>query len=322
MSYRYQVPRKRLVVLLIGFCLASILLPPRLDAGWGEVTAPVLEMGAGAELPAMGGAGQAAINGPAALHYNPAGIMGADGSSMELSYQSMMEGITYSNLDYLASPGADNNWAAGLRYVDYGSVDETDYRTREGGLLETKGSFTDVDVVLSGAYGGRWNENTTWGVATRLFNLELAQTSASGLAIDGGLQWRSPELPVAAGATVKNLGMQVEYVDESEDLPLLVSAGGSFDLQQYTGYNLRLHGDLEQQINESEFFPRLGGEWRTEGEYFRLRLGYDGSNDTDDGVTYGFGLYSERNNLKFDYALISFGEIDDMHRFSLTYRFF
>ncbi len=93
-------------------------------ASGGDAAAQVLEMGAGAVLPAMGGAGQGAVSGAAGLAYNPAGFAEA-GNELEFTYQKLVEDINYGNFDYTQSYNEEVNWAAGLRYVGYGSEDET-----------------------------------------------------------------------------------------------------------------------------------------------------------------------------------------------------
>ncbi|MGM0381179.1 MAG: PorV/PorQ family protein [bacterium] len=306
------------VVYLIIFLLA---INPVYGKSAGESTGQILELGGGALLPAMGGAGQASVGGPASLEYNPAGLAGEKKRKFEFSYMTLVEGINYGNFGFSQPYDHNVTWAGGLRVLDYGSVDETVTESSDGGdRVDSVGEFNDVDAVVSGALAGKLTDELQWGVAPRIVRLE-AYEEAVGPALDVGLQWhpRSDSLPFSLGLVVANMGPGLKFEEQTENLPLLAQGGASLYLAEVGGPDIDIHGELEHHPNDSENFYRFGAEWLIY-DLFSLRMGYDNSRDIDDKkFTYGFGYHSESKNLEFNYALVPQGDFDHVHRFGFTF---
>ncbi len=294
---------------------------PVLGGSAGEATGQVLEMGGGAVLPAMGGAGQASVAGPAAIEYNPAGLAGGEHREVELSYMPLVEGINYGNFGFIW-PGEETlTWAAGGRILDYGTIDETEAeRHGDDYLIKQVGDFQDVDVVLTGALGGRVFEEWQWGVAPRVVRLE-AYEDAIGPSLDVGVQWHPDreELPLSLGFVTQNIGPGLKFDEVNEDLPLLFRGGFSVYLSQLVDADIVLHGDFEHHMRDVENFYRIGAQWNVY-DLFNLRMGYDNSHEIDDQkLTYGFGYSTSDGGISFNYALVPHGEFDHVHRFGLSF---
>ena len=288
----------------------------------GDATAQVLQLGAGAKIPAMGGSGQATVRGPAALHYNPAGLAGGTGQDLEFSYQKLVEDVQFGNFDY-TMPFNDNfNFAAGLRYLAYGSEDKTVWSGGPGSSLEKDGSFSGSDIVLSGALAARLYSNISWGVSGRLIRLEIDDENALGASFDLGGQWVSPNsaVPLSAGLVLQNVGPGLKFDRKTEDLPLGLVAGASLDLQAYLDQPIWIHTDLDYQVHDSEIFLKIGSEWQAH-QLLSLRLGFDGSLGVDNGLTYGLGFGIPDSAMEIDYALIPYGDFGTVHRLALNYSF-
>lgn len=316
--------KKTAIILNVVFLLSLFIIPQTvLAAEGGEATAQVLQMGAGSRLPAMGGAGQASVRGPAALHYNPAGLAFSSARELEFTYQELVEDISYGNVDYTRSMG-ERTWAGGIRYISYGSEEETDWENGSAGDdLKTVGSFDGSDIVASGGVGGKLNPNLSWGLAARLIRLEIADETANGASLDGGLQWKpgASGLPVVLGMAIRNFGPDLKFVEKDEELPLEFSGGASLFLEPLIEQNIVLHTDLEYNRPNSEAYLRAGGEWKFHRKMFAVRLGYDGGLEVDDGLTFGFGVNLPGNNMSFDYSLVPYGDFGDVHRLAFNYYF-
>ncbi len=303
-----------LVAAMIGL-IAGYQLPVLAGDG-GQTSAEVLRIAPGAANSAMGGAGVASIAGPAALHYNPAGLAFATDRDLELTYQQLVEDISYGNVDYIHGLSPDHRIAGGLRYLDYGSVERIEL---VGGQLQQTGRFSDFDMVASLGFAenrGNWS----WGAAAKIIHLEIDGESANAFALDAGLQWHSqnPELPLSAGIMVANLGTQPKFDSESEDLPLLTRFGISYDLEHDLGVNMLTHFDFDYQFHSEELGFLWGLEWQAT-DTFALRGGYDGTiDDVDNGLTAGLGITIDER-MDFDYAYIPFGDFGDLHRLAFRY---
>ena len=307
----------------LGVFLILLMASLPAEAGDAGVTsAEVLRIGSGAARPAMDGAGVAAVRGPSSLQYNPAGLAFSRDRDIEFTYQELVEDIGYGNLDYTHKvdiTGEEGVVGGGVRYLSYGSEDRTVFNSGNGDL-ERDGSFSSADVVFSAGYGETWNNDFSWGATLKLGRLEIDDESAGLMALDLGMQWHSPdpELPLSAGIILANLGPDVEFDSQGDDLPLLSRMGVSYDFASQFEIPVQLHTDLEYQFESEETGLLVGGEWWALDQ-FVVRAGYDGNVDVDSGWTAGFG-YRYDDNLSFDYGYIPYGEFDDLHKLAFTYR--
>jgi len=315
---------KRLTVLIYGLIvlLAVSGSPVSLQAGdAGQTAAEVLRLGAGAHRPALGGAGVAAVTGPASLQYNPAGLAFSEHRELEFTYQSLVEDIQHGNLDATLSPGPGDQsvLAGGLRYVQYGDEDRTE--VDDDGEVKPNGSFGGMDAVASIGLGSRVYENTSIGFTGKLLYLEIDDETANAIALDAGMRWNSPnkDFPLSLGLVLANLGTDVEFDEDGDDLPLTARAGASLGLNKLIGLPVNLHLDAEHQIESGETGILTGLEVAVI-ERLALRGGYNGNLDVDSGFTAGLGA-KIMDGMNLDYAFVPYGDFGTQHRIAFRYHF-
>ena len=309
---------------IIIVMLLMIMWPPVLRAG-SETTGEVLEIGVGRNT-ALGGAGLASIRTPAALHYNPAGLARMRPGYYQFSYQRQIEDVGMGNVDIGGSWG-ETYLGGGMKYLNYGSADRLVYDEDAGleGELVREGSFTSSDVVLSGG-AARSYGSLTYGGVLRGLRMQIDDEQAQGFAMDLGVQYRWGEgsFPIYAGGVVKNIGTGVKFVEESEELPLLVRGGVTgymWPRAQYMSFGM--HMDVEQRMEEGELDYMVGMEWEILNR-FTVMGGYDGRNEAGDKLTLGLGMILlEEWNLPghymgFDYSLADRGELGSVHQFTIS----
>ncbi len=68
------------------------------------------------------------------------------------------------------------------------------------------------------------------------------------------------------------------------------------------------HGDLTIHIGAEYVALKMAA----------LRIGYNGRNEADSGITAGGGI--RINNLFVDYTFVPFGDLGNSHRMSLSYK--
>ncbi len=283
----------------------------------GQATAEVLRLGAGAEHPAMGGAGVASVSGAPALQYNPAGLAADYRMDVDFTYQRMVEDINYGNFNFMSELGADEFIGLGLGYLDYGSVDRVEF---SGDILQTSGSFTGMDLVGQAGYGRRWG-NISAGINAKIIRLEIDDNAKTARAVDFGLLWRSgrEEYPLSLGLALANLGSKVQGEDDGheDELPATFRLGLSYDIPQVLGNNFRVDLDMENQLESGEIGFLGGIQWNPI-ERLALRTGYDDNLDVDGGLTAGAG-FEFAEGMKFDYAYVPYGDFGNLHRFSFGF---
>jgi hypothetical protein len=98
-----------------------------------------------------------------------------------------------------------------------------------------------------------------------------------------------------------------------ERLPLLGRLGLAWDA--HSRATLSVEGEI---VRREKARALAGIEWRPH-ETLALRAGYDGRNETTDGVTAGVGL--RLRDFSVDYAYAPLGKLGASHRIGLCHRF-
>jgi hypothetical protein len=152
------------------------------------------------------------------------------------------------------------------------------------------------------------------GVAVKQVQETLAGRSAAATALDAGLfvPWRGT--PLAVSLDARNLGRGSSFDKEKTSLPRLVEGGlsGTFFSGALTTVVQGVRSDA-------------GMDWKAGAEAWAynvlaLRVGWDGTRDAGNGVTFGLGM--RLKSLRVDYAFSPMGpDLGAMHRMGISYRF-
>ncbi len=205
--------------------------------------------------------------------------------------------------------------AVGMTYFNYGEFDQ--YTSVSS---PASGTFSASDMVLSLSYAQPIWRGLSGGVTAKYIRGEISDYTSSGAAMDLGLYYDPNWDGVTIGATVQNIGAQLEaYNDTKEDLPLIARFGVSNKLEHLP---LRITATAHYEQNEDIFFTGAG-EF-TVSELLQLRAGYTtlgsdyrngGSDDSLAGLSAGLGL--TWRGYGFDYAFLSQGALGQVHRFGV-----
>jgi hypothetical protein len=308
---------RRLFSLIIFVGLNVCLMTPGVSAdGPGTNAGEVLRLSLGGYAPAMGNAFSAYAAGASSMQYNPGGLAFTARPEFEMMYQSMVEGISQGNFALAyplgQTPNAGHGFGFDLKFIDYGSLQRTVLGSGSGISLNRTGTFSARDIATGFGYGVRY-ENYSLGVIGRYVSLEIDNVKATGFATDFGVQWRHPDQFLRAGLVLKNLGTTVQFDEREETIPTALRGAVSATLFQ----RLRINLDIELVRNGESYF-NAGAEYGLFG-YLPIRVGYNGRNDLESGLTFGTGF--QRESLFIDYAYTPFGVFGSNHFFGLRYRF-
>jgi hypothetical protein len=151
----------------------------------------------------------------------------------------------------------ETNFALGIQYFNYGSLNETD---ASGNML---GIFRPVDYVvqasMSRAYETRW----TYGATIKFINSNYGAYRSTGLAADLALSYLDSANGLQASVVIKNIGAQLRtYTGGSrEELPFDLQLGISRKLAnapiQFSFTANRLHR-FDVTYNDSVFNTENG----------------------------------------------------------------
>lgn len=291
-------------------------------AGATELLIPV-----GSRATALSGSSIAMVSGVEAIHWNPAGMVRSNGG-VEVMF-SNLQYIADIDLNYvgIAAPVGDvGSFGFFIRALDFGDIPVTTVEKPEGTGTTYSPTFLSGGMTFSRAFTDR-----IYGGATVKFISEtIERTSASGVAIDLGVQYFS-EVGLKLGVTLKNLGPEMTFDGAdmeyyvpipgqepgSRSRPLRLSGAG-FELPSTleigAGYeylvaeqsSFNLTGTFQNSNFGSDMF-RVGLEYAYNNQLF-LRGGYTYLTENNDeniyGPTVGAGvrLPIEGASIAFDYA--------------------
>jgi hypothetical protein len=117
------------------------------------------------------------------------------------------------------------------------------------------------------------------------------------------------------GATVKNLGSGLKYLQSNDPFPTEVRVGIS--ALELLNRKLNLSMDYGK-ARDNKAAPYFGAEYWL-GSIIALRAGYAGTSDESNGLRAGIGI--KVKDFSFDYAYSPYGDLGMTNRYELTCRF-
>jgi len=286
-----------------------------------------LNIGAGARVMGMGGAGAATSGDSLSAAWNPALVGALDRHDVSFSHVRWLEEFRHSAFAYGGPLSA--RWNAGVHALYFSRADIQGYD--DGGQATDRLDVSDLAAAFTVAHDiGPWFGGglgrTHVGVSAKYLREDLDVTDAAGYAFDVGLKatpynrsqkWLVDRVQVGAG--LLNWGPRIKFDREKEDLPLIYRAGVSV---RGWAKSLTVSTDYEK--------PRADpGSVRFGAEYLvfnslALRGGYrwalkDNLRTLQNGFHVGMGV--QLGNAWFDYAYVPFLKLDDTHFLTVRFAF-
>lgn len=264
----------------------------------GSSTYDFLNIPTSSHAYAMGGTGIAIIDDDVSLaDQNPALLGPEIDRQLSFSYMHYMASGNFAGVRFGMGAGENSAWAAGIRYLNYGSMTEYD----ESGVAG--GRFSPSDLVFEGSYSRDITSRWRGGVNLNLIYSHYHIYSAFAIAVDLGVNYYDEEHDLSLSLVLKNMGGQVKRFDkEYNKVPFDVQLGymqglgrSPFSLaitaRYLTRWNLPYYvhpkdGIGDEQVLKSTFFSNFFrhltfGLQYSPSEKFYLALAYDNKTATD-----------------------------------------
>jgi hypothetical protein len=175
--------------------------------------------------------------------WNPALIRKEIHGHMALNYTSLTGGINFGEVAYSHSFEKAGSFLAGVKYVDYGEMQQTNTQS------QVLGTFTAGDYNFQLGYGYHLDSNWQFGVSVKLINSNYETYNSWGLASDWAAIYQIPKHRIAMTMMVRNLGSQLNnYAGSRESMPLDIRFGISSKFK-YVPLRLNLMLDQLQQFD-------------------------------------------------------------------------
>ena len=289
--YMHKMNRGSLRKALAGAALLSAPL------AYGQLAANAysfLDVSSATHALALGGNAIAAAGpDPMMVDQNPALLGPEIGRVAALSYMRYFGSSNFMAARFAHSAGERGAWAAGIRYLDYGSIDGY---TQDGSYT---GTFRPQDIAVEGTYSHDFNDRLRGGINAKFIYSNYEDYTAMALSADLGINYYDEEHDLSLAAVIKNAGGQVKRFNEEYDhLPFDVQlgymqglGGGPFSLSitahhlthwKLPYYKHDQHGGSDGTVEEEQykfiptFFRHLTfGLQYSPSDLFYAALGYN-----------------------------------------------
>jgi len=248
----------------------------------GTTGAEELLIPVGARGIATGGAMLANLTGLESVYYNPAGLARGEGAEAMFSYMSYLADINVSYFAVASNLGEFGSLGLSFKTFDFGDIPITTVQFPDG----TGETYSPSFLTLGLTYSKIITDRISVGVNLKLITEEIVNTSATGFAVDFGVQYRFSE-SLFLGASVKNIGSNMTY--------------SGADLQSQT------------QIPNANF-NSTDGMYETVAEEFQIPSFFELS------LAYKYD-FNEQNNLMLASTFVNNNSFEDQLKFGLEYGF-
>lgn len=302
-------------LLLPGAAAAAVVLAGGIHApaaGTEGTALEFLKIGIGARAAGMGDAFVSLADDASASYWNPAGIAGREGRQVLFTHSEWFEDVRLENAS-LAWGNDDQGLGLAATMLHVGGLEERD----ETGTFLGEFRFFDYSFGLS--YARTVAPGLRLGGTGKLLMEQIDRERASTMAADVGALFQVPGTALQLGGALTNAGGGLKFDTVSEDLPMTVAVGASYQLPGLLPWmgGMTFAADLRKPRGADSSL-KLGWEMGL-GGVARYRLGYSSGMDSQDIGT-GFGL--DVANYHVDYAFVpSSFDLGDTHRFSLAWDF-
>lgn len=276
--------------------LAAAFLPARGEGGSSSYD--FLNIPTSARAYAMGGTGISIVSEDVALaDQNPALLGSEIEQQFSLGYMHYMGSGNFAGVRFGMAAGEYSAWAAGIRYLNYGSLTEYDPSGVAGG------KFTPSDIVFEGSYAHDITDRWRGGVNLNFIYSHYDVYTALALAVDLGVNYYDPDHDLSLSMVIKNAGGQIKRFDRAYNrLPFDVQLGYMQGLGE-TPFSLAITArnlcrwnlpyythpkdtDGDTQVLKSTFFSNFfrhltfGLQYQPTDKFW-IALGYDNKTATD-----------------------------------------
>ncbi len=317
-----------LIVLLGGFAAANDF------SKVGSVGAQFLKIGVGSRYQGLGEASVAVVNDAYSLYWNPAGLAYIEGNDLTFTNVNWVTDISLNYIGYGTKIEDFGNVGFAATLLTMGDMDVTTVQNPNG----TGETFSASSLALTAGYAKLLTTRLAFGVSIKYIYEKIYNESAGGIAFDFGTQLNTGFRSLRIGMNISNMGGDLKFDGPDLDADLESSGNGRINVDTYDlpltfrfglAYDLLDNSESRWTVafeakhpNDDEQQASFGGEYSFQEKYF-LRAGYK-VNYSEQGLTLGAGLLaplSEVSTFIMDYSWADFGRLDDIHRFSVGFKF-
>lgn len=285
-------------IIIYAVSAAVMLVSQIVHAETGGAGYEFLNIPTSAHAYALGGSGIALISDDVALaDQNPALLGPEIEKQFSVGYMHYIGSGNFAGVRFGMGAGDHSAWAAGIRYLNYGSMTEYDPSGVAGG------KFSPSDIVIEGSYSHDITDRWRGGVNLNMIYSHYDVYTAFALSVDLGVNYYDDEHDLSLSLVLRNAGGQLKRFDQAYNrLPFDVQIGYmqglgsspfslSITARNLVRWNLPYYthpkdSEGDTQVLKSTFFSNFfrhltfGLQYQP-SEKIWIALGYDNKTATD-----------------------------------------
>jgi hypothetical protein len=321
----------------------------------GSSGASILKVAVGAKATALAGAMTTAQGDVNQLFWNPAGIALESGKTqVTFSYNDWIADLGHNSFAVAHAFGNLGTFALGGMMS--GVSDIVANRDIQPGLEDVvyldDATFDYNSSFIALSWARNFTDKLSLGATAKYYNESIDGVGVHAFAMDFGAIYHLGYKDLAIGARIQNLGQDYKYYYIPVNLPLMFSFGASYSFISSDVFGVKGYVDATKPLDADQMilsgveahlyksiFVRSGYKFNFQGvedEYLDRNVYYTDEavnraswlskqsyKRSDEGFSIGAGLdipYAGYR-LTIDYTWTQFDILDDVNRFSLTFRF-
>lgn len=271
---------------------------------------------------AMGGAMTAITNDASSIYWNPAGLAQIPRASATAMHAQYVADISYDAGYYAQRLNDASVLGGGVRYLDAGSIPQTDINGFNVGYFHPRAYVGDIGWGESVYDLSDSEVDVAMGVAGHAIHTDLGDAKANGYAADFGVQSRfyGSAYTYDLAMAIQNAGIGQKFNQTRDTMPTRVRLGAA--VRPVRPLVLSLEGVAP--INDAPY-AAAGLEYELEVQRnlkVAVRGGINSLTYESLGVasTLSFGFGVAAGDLSFDYAFVPMGVLGTAtHRMSVSW---
>jgi len=303
--------------------LALFLIP---ELAWGQAKtgtsgAQFLELGVSARAVGMGNAFLAMADDASAIYYNPAGLSQLSQREIILTHVDYPADITYDFAGLAYPELLGGVWGLGFYFLNSGDMDYTTYSHPSFEEWSSGQTFSAKEYAVSLSYGRRLTERFSIGTTLKFIDELYEEERATGWAADIGTMYNTGFRNFRIGMVMSNFGPDLKFIREDYPLPITFKFGVSMEVINLGDHRTLVDLEVGHPNDNLEKFN--GGLEYWYRDMLALRIGSQAGYDEGD-LGFGAGIklpFYNKTKLRVDYAYHDFGNLTEVHRFTLNLSF-
>lgn len=294
------------VTSFLTLVLTTIGISTLYAGGVGTSGGLTLLEASGARASSLGEAFTGMNNDIAAFGYNPASLSTLSSGQASFLYEKGMAEDSYGQF-MIGSPMKKSAMGLSVGYYNGGTIDLYD-----NGTSRSVTAQKDLSVALG--YSRNFN-GLSIGMTGKYLSSQLIDSyKASAYAADFGLSLGVGSR-IRVGAAIQNLGSQLKFISEGDNLPRIARMGLSYNMIPGK-WNTMLLLDAPYYLNEAEVRPAIGLE--TLVGPMAIRGGFKKTNGLNE-FTVGAGFALGKSSIDYAFGLVK--DLNAQHKVSLSMKF-